>query len=741
MRFFSFLVHLFFVLVSYSTYAEPAHTEARPKIGLVLSGGGAKGAAHIGVLKILEKNNIPIDYVVGTSIGAYVGGLYALGYNADEIEKIMMNTPWDDGYSDFIPRKLLSFENKELRDRYNISLRLGFSDGELKSPSGLLLGQSAASLLKLSTDVVAKFDSFNHLAIPYRAVASDLATAKMVVINKGSITKAMRASAAVPGVVEPVNIDGKLLVDGGITNNMPIDVAKAMGAEIIIAVDIGSPLLSKKNINNTLDVFDQLSTILTNNTTQAQKKHLSTRDILIRPDIDDLSTTDFSVMEQALELGKQAALLVEQELKKLSINEQDFSRYEKKKQQKSLSWSNTFSQPIIAIDYQNNSNVSTAVIKEKFALTAGDVVTKEQLQAAIARVYAINKFEHVDAEFVDLLEGRKLIVTTEAKSWGPNYLHFGFSLESDFSHGSIVDLDFAYIQNDITPHSGMWINEAKLGWESMLASELYQPLEESQHYFVRARAQYAQDKWESTKDRSELMNEYFLAKAGIGFNYINDGALELGFIGEKGEIAFKNDQGTSLDYDSIGGYLLFDFDNLNSINFPTEGNKFSIKMFWRNDHYEEFEGIDPEDTSIEVNLDWRGAFHFRNHAFLGIASFATIDNETDFSVHLTELGGFLNLSGYQKDALIGSHKAFVAVVYQYDLGREFFGKTSLPLYLGTSLEAGNVWGLNETVKVDDIIKSGSLYLGTDTSFGPAVFGVGFASGGRSTMFLSLGKSF
>ena len=281
MRFISLFIVSYITLTSSLLYAE-----SRPKIGLVLSGGGAKGAAHIGVLKVIEKNNIPIDYVVGTSIGAYVGGLYALGYSVEHIEKTMLNLPWEQSYSDYIPRGFLSFENKKLRDRYNIPMRIGIRDGQLKSSNGVLLGQSADSLLKLSTNVVAKFDSFDHLAIPYRAIASDLVTARMVVLKKGSLTKAMRASAAVPGVVEPVTIDGKLLVDGGIANNMPIDVIKAMGADIVIAVDIGSALFSKENINSTFDVFNQLSTIITNNTTQTQMKYLSTRDILIRPKID-----------------------------------------------------------------------------------------------------------------------------------------------------------------------------------------------------------------------------------------------------------------------------------------------------------------------------------------------------------------------------------------------------------------------------------------------------------------------
>lgn len=719
------------------------HAQPRAKIGLVFSGGGAKGAAHIGVLKIIEKNKIPIDYVAGTSIGAYVGGLYALGYSVDEIEHIMLNIPWDDSYSDMIPRSLLSFEHKELRDLYNIPIRVGVADGQIKFPNGVLLGQSAGNLLKLSTDVVSTFQHFDHLAIPYRAIAADLATAKVVVLDKGSITAAMRASATVPGAVNPVNIDGQLLVDGGIVNNMPIDVVKAMGADIVIAVDIGSSLLSKDNIKGTFDVIDQLSTILTNNTTIAQKKYISTDDILIRPDIDSLSTTDFSIMGLALERGTQAALRVEKDLENLRVSDIEYARFQEQKKQKSLAWFRPFSKPIIEIEYQNDSSVSTSVIQEKFAVKLGSILNKTQLQLAINRVYAIDEFEQVDAEFVDLPQGRKLILITRAKSWGPNYFKFGFNLESDFANGSVVDLDFAFIQNEMTRFGGTWKNEIKLGWESMLASEFYLPLEEQQHYFVRARVQYAHDKWASTKDRSEIINKFFSTKAGVGFNYHNDGAIEFGFIGEKGKIGFEDGTQTSLDHDSVGGYFSFDYDSLNSMNFPTEGNKVSINLAWQKDSYQasESQGIAPKDKSLAITFDWRGAYNFSNHTIMGIASFATVNNDTDFTVHITELGGFLNLSGYQKDELIGAHKGLLALVYQYDLGRELFGKSSLPLYVGFSVEEGKVWDISESINLDDLIHSGSLYLGTDTDFGPAVFGIGFASEGESTLFLSLGKSF
>jgi NTE family protein len=219
-------------------------------------------------------------------------------------------------------------------------------------------------------------------------------------------------------VLEPVNIEGQLLVDGGIANNMPIDVVKAMGADIVIAVDIGSPLLAKADINDTLDVFNQLSTILTNNTTLAQMKYLSTVDVLIRPKIDNLSTTDFAVMPEALALGEQSALVAKEKLTSLSVSKQQYRQYQQNKQRNKRAWFDSFTQPVIEIEYQNHSKISTAVVKEKFAIAIGDVVTKEQLQSAINRVYALNEFEHVDAEFVDLPNGRKLIVVTQEKAGG-----------------------------------------------------------------------------------------------------------------------------------------------------------------------------------------------------------------------------------------------------------------------------------------------------------------------------------
>ena len=745
MRFSVFIIFLF-SLFSIKVYTAEISKNDRPRIGLVLSGGGAKGAAHIGVLRVLEQNNVPIDYIVGTSIGSYVGGLYALGYRVDEVEKIMLGLPWADGYSDFIPRQSLQFEDKKSRDQYNISVRLGYSEGRFKMPQGFLLGQTISQLLQQSTGLVSVFSAengFDQLSIPYRAVASDLVTAIPAVLSSGNLSQAIKASSAVPGIVAAVNIDGRLLVDGGITNNMPIDVIKKMGAEHIIAVDIGSSLSKKDELNSAIAVINQLSTIITNNTSLQQKKNLSEQDILLRPAIDDLSTTDFSIMGQALLLGEQEALNHLTEIEKLSIDEDSYQYYLKEKSAKANVWFSAISQPIIEIQYQNNSKVSERIIAEHFNIALGSIINQEELRLAIDRVYALDKFEQVNVEFIDSSAGRKLILTTQKKSWGPNYLNFGFSLKSDITNETHIALDIAYELNDITTNGGLWLNEIALGWEPMLASEFYQPLTEQQQYFFRSRAEIGIDKLEAAKSRPEITDKYLYAGLGLGINFTNNGIVEGGFIGQRGDLSVENIS-TEYEYRSLGSYISLNFDDLDSINFPTQGNKLSLDVFWRNDVYEPLIVEEKSVRSLQVEFNWRGAFGVGSHTFVGISSLATVisdqDSNNDFTIHVSELGGFLNLSGYQQDALIGAHKVFAAVVYQYDLGREVLVGSGIPIYLGVSFEVGNTWGLNEAVKVDDLISSSGLYLGTDTSFGPAVFGIGFTNDGEHTMFLSLGKN-
>ncbi|MCS6180586.1 patatin-like phospholipase family protein [Shewanella baltica] len=722
----------------------PSMAAERLKIGVVLSGGGAKGAAHVGVLKILEEHNIPVDYIAGTSIGAYVAGMYSLGYSASEVEAIMMGVDWDSGYSDTIPRNILSYRDKQLRDRYNIPLNIGYNEGQVRAPSGLLRGQTMSQLLRQSTDLVQQFGNFDDLAIPYRAVATDLETSLPVVISHGSMVKAMQASATVPGALQPAQIEGKLLVDGGIANNMPVDVVKAMGADIIIAVDIGSPLVKKDKLDSTIAVLDQLSNFLTNASTEKQKLLLTDKDVLIRPAIDALSTTDFTIMPLALTLGKEAANGQLDKLSSMSVSPEEYAAYVEAKKAKGKLLMADVRHSVNEIVFDNQSKVSLNLLTETLNIKPGQAVSKDELNEALKRIYSLNKFERVDAEFVEGEDGRVLTVTTKAKSWGPNYFQLGFNWEDDFNSESAISFDMAYTMTDLTFNGGEWRNEIKLGMEKLFATEFYQPLDRDQQFFSRARYQYDTRNWDLYDNNNRLLTfdkKTHTIELGIGYNYTSQGMIELGLVAEKGAIINDAWLSRDLDFSSYGAYFRFGYDSLDSISFPTSGNRVTLNVYVRNEDFDDIIDDNQNQYSVQIEADWKGALSVGNHAFVGKASISTNDNDGMNTLHLSELGGFLNLSGYHKDSLTGAHKVFGAFVYQYDLGRDALGMTDYPLYLGWSLEAGNVWDERSEVTLTDLIYASSLYIGTDTSMGPAAIGFGITDLGDKSFYLFVGKNF
>ncbi|MGL4472992.1 MAG: patatin-like phospholipase family protein [Shewanella sp.] len=715
----------------------------RPTVGLVLSGGGAKGAAHIGVLKVLEANKIPVDYVAGTSIGAFVGGMYALGYSVMEIEAIMLNTDWAAGYSDTIARQDLSYRDKQQRDEYNIPLDLGYSDGRMKSPRGLLNGQTMALLLQDAAGLVQNFDSFDDLSIPYRAVTTNLITSEAYVLGSGNIVAAMQASATVPGALLPVELDGMLLVDGGIANNMPVDVVKAMGADIVIAVDIGSSLMTKEQLTGTISVLNQLSTILTNASTEKQKLLLTDKDILIRPDVGDMSTTDFTIMPQVLPLGIDAAMAQIDKLQTLSLDDASWQAYTNHKAVVREQWVDELKAPLIAVKLNNQSNVSDAIIYDSLGIGAGALVNKDELDAGINRIYSLDLFERVDAEFLDTPQGRVLVVTTKSKSWGPDYFQLGLNWEDDFTLESAFSFDFAYQMTGLNELGGSWRNELQFGSEKLFATEFYQPLDNDRLFYARARAQYQienLDLFDANRLLLALTKNTYRIDLGLGYNFSTPGRIEFGFTGDVGDLSQEMYFENQLDFNSYGAYVLLGYDTLDSISFPTSGNRVNLNVYWRKEKLDLI-GNQSHGNSLQVEFDWKGALSVGNHAFVGKFAAATVDSEGVYTLQLSELGGFLNLSGYHRDALIGPHKLFGAMIYQYDLGRDMLGMDAFPLYLGLSAEAGNVWVQRDAVSFNDLIYGSSLYLGTDTALGPAALGFGVTDTGQRSLYIFVGKNF
>lgn len=721
---------------------------ARPKVGLALGGGGAKGGAHIGVLRVLERENIPVDYIAGTSIGSVVGALYALGYSADEIEKIMLSIPWDEGYSDAIPRQDLPYRNKQ-RGQFNIPLNLGYEDGEVKIPSGVLYGQTASLLLRQAFGSLSIFSSFDDLPIPYRAIATNLSTNEAVILDSGDLLVAAQASSNVPGILAPIKHDDILLVDGGITKNIPVDIVKEMGADHVIAIDIGENLARSQDLTSTFSIIGQLSSFLTVSSSEEQKVLLTNNDLLIRPKIGELSTTDWSTFPESIVKGEQAAQKVVNSLKSFRLGAVEYQIYRQQKKEKHESLLKTLEQPVSKIVIHNESPVHEDFIREQLALPTGQRIDSDELNAAVQRLYNTDEFQRVDASIIDEGAERHVAVTSEEKSWGPNFLEFGVGWETNFTDESSVDLDFAYMERGLTEYGGEWRTQLELGHEAALNSELYLPLTPTRSFFSRTQYNFETIDFNvpSTLNLSlSVEQKAHQITQGLGYNFSQNGFVELGVLVEKGELHDDFLLNDEVKFDALGSYVSFGFDSLDSASFPTHGKRFLIKFINRledvdNQPLYTGELTDFGGRTLELDIEWKGALKIGSHSIVSKADFTRIyADKDDGSVHAARLGGFLNLSGLDSNALTGSHKAFSAVIYQYNLRENLFGQNKLPLYLGFSHEAGNVWSVESDIDFSDVIFGSSVYLGTDTAAGPAALGYGITNEKDKSIYFYLGYS-
>ena len=290
-----------------SSSQAPAQDLTRPRICLVLSGGGARGMAHIGVLKILEELKVPIDCIAGTSMGAIVGGLYASGMTAEQIDSTMRSLDWQEAFRDAPPRRDLAFRRKQDDRNFLVKLPLGLKHGKILLPKGFIQGQKLQETLRQLTLPFSNSTDFDLLPTPFRAVATDLETGNAVVMDRGDLSIAMRASMSAPGVFAPVELNGQLLVDGGLAENLPVNVARAMRADILIVSDVSFPLQPRAALDSALSISNQMLAILVRKDSDRQRASLSAQDILIEPDLGSTPATDFTAAGSVIARGEEAA--------------------------------------------------------------------------------------------------------------------------------------------------------------------------------------------------------------------------------------------------------------------------------------------------------------------------------------------------------------------------------------------------------------------------------------------------
>ncbi|NAW87777.1 patatin-like phospholipase family protein [Photobacterium halotolerans] len=748
LRFIALFIVISAVFASALAKAEQKSAE-RLKVGLVLGGGGAKGAAHVGVLKALEELQIPVDYIVGTSMGAYVGGLYASGMSADEVEAILNTVDWESGYEDRVQRSERRVREKQQEDRFQIVTDLGFKFWEIKVPKGFVQGQTMGEILRTTSGNLPWMASFDALPVPYRAVATDIENLKPVVLSGGDLAEAMQASMSVPGLLPPVMLDGKLLVDGGITNNLPISVVKEMGADLVIAVDISNDFKTADELTDYLVVMDQLTDFMVRDNSARQEALLSDSDLLLRPDVRGISTTDFHRMPEAFDSGYHSVQTVRFQLSELG-NASIYQAYIDNKQEARRELEFLEEGRIDEIELLNNSPYADEVLLDRLQLKPGMKVNTEQLEQSVRDLYALDRFERVDYRFERLGNRHILIFEVKAKSWGPNFIDMRFALEDDFANNTDFSIGLALTATGLSEKGAEWRNELEYGSDKRVATELYVPFTNDQEWFAVMGIDYDVTNTHVAVSGEEpnLKNIDNFIAARFSDVYIDSSLgwqpalwqeFRLGYLFGDGDTQFPGilnlgDQ----DRNSRRLYLRYNLDTLDDFTLPNNGHFFLAEIASSDDSVR-FQGEDRADTSLHFDLGWKGAYTFGRHTVMGKAEYGNVHSDEDLRLDPKELGGFLNLSGIPKNSLSGNNKVFSALVYRYHLLDNDFGLFNSAVYLGGSVEWGGVFN-NPNLSVSEIpgYYAGSIFTGITTPFGPFILAYGRTEEDLSSFYLFFG---
>ncbi len=725
--------------------AQVRATGGRPRVGLVLSGGGARGAAHIGVLKVLEANHVPVDAIAGTSMGAVVGGLYASGLTAADIERVMSSLDWVDAFRDRPPRTDLNFRRKLEDQSFLVKFPLGIKGRKFRLPRGLVQGQKLTQTLRALTLPVAQIQSFDDLGIPFRAIATDIVTGDRVVLDRGDLTTAMRASLSAPGVFVPVESDGRMLVDGGLSSNLPVDVAREMGVDVLIVVDCGFPLLERGKLDSVATVSNQMLAILIRHNTNAQRKTLTDRDIIIDPALGDFSSLDFSEHEKAIRLGEEAARGATERLAALSVSPAEFQRLAAARASV-----RTDLPRVEFLRVDPGSERYAGAIESLFGDQIGKAADGGRLSRRVAELYGQGNLEILDYRLMrnDPPPGEApefgLALNTRRNSWGPNYLRFGLQLQNDFEGNSSFNAAARGTLAEITKFGGEWVWDLQIGETPRVATEVYLPVGYRSRWFLAPHAEFQIRTLPIVDEEERILAEYRVRTTEYGL----DLGRELGNYGEV-RVGWTRGFGNArvrvgdpvlppAEFDSRNFFAEFRYDSANDVNFPKSGSIFELG--WRGER--EGKGAGGVNADLLVYDHLFAKSWGRNTAILWGSAGTRLDSDIDQVRSFFTLGGFLNMSGIAPETLVGPNFAIMRGIYYRQIGRGGSqGFLDVPVYLGASIEKGDVWDALGDISFSSARTNGSVFVAMDTLLGPVYFATGFDDQGGSAYYLFLGRTF
>jgi NTE family protein len=713
--------------------APPPH---RPKVALVLSGGGARGSAHLGVMKVLEENHVPVDLIVGTSMGSIMGGLYAAGWSSEDLQAKILAIDWGSVFVDRLPRNDKSFRRKEEDSRFLIPIRMRFKHWKPYLPPAVIGGQNLELLFQgLAMEATGETD-FDLFPIPYRAVATDLANGRAVVLGSGSLSTAMRASMSLPGIFPPVELDGKPLADGGMAANFPIRIARALGADIIIGVDITTPLRKKEQLGNLLTRVDQVTGLLTNANKEADMAAVLPQDIIIVPDLSDITFSDFAKTKITIEKGYVAAQAAAPRLRKLAVSDAEWNAYMARHQRRLEA-----SLVVTKVEIQNTGPLDDAIVDQRINVPLGKPLDEDALADQIIRLYGLDVYGPIHHEFTRADDQGVLAIQVPPKPYGRNSLQFGFFIANDFKGDLDVDLTVSHLLLPTNRMGGEWRNTVQFGTNSVLDTEYYQPLDPSLKWVFDSRLRYRRSQVNIFSPDGDALAEYtfntFDALTGFGRIFGNWGELIVGpyYATGSGNPRIGAAAFSAVNSDDGGIAVAFLSDTLDSTTWPRHG------LFATAEYRKSLTSFGAQAPGAFARAKFSQAMTTgKNTVFLSIEASDIVSGDPVLD-NLYTLGGFLRLTGLHENQLVGERGGLARFMYYRELTTFNLGSMTQRMYAGFSLETGNVYNPGDAITWPSLRVSGSIFVGADTVLGPAYLGYGYDDGGQESAYIVIGRRF
>lgn len=717
--------------------AESIEIPPGARVGLVLSGGGARGLAHVGVIRVLESRGIRPAVITGTSMGAIIGALYASGRSADEIERVARGMDWRQALSDASPRQYQPYNLRELEAGMTADLRISITRNGIAFPRGVIEGQHLELLLGQLFDAQGGPLQFSRMPVRFAAVAADLETGEQVVIDRGDVVSAVRASMSIPGALAPVERDGRLLVDGGVANNMPVDVARAMGADVIIAVDVSAPLRKRDELTSVFTVANQTMAFLVRLNTLNQRETLREGDVLITPDLREYTSAAFNQADGIIRAGLEAA----EEALGAVVSEGSIASG-------SRPAGRTEEEPVIGfIRVVNDSPVGDEVVRAMISQPLGRPLERARIEDDITRLYGLDYFSLVRYRVVEDDGEQGLEVVCVARESGTSWLKLGLRLQDDFEGNSEFGLLASLRAAGLNRYGGTLFGRIELGTTPELELRFLQPLDPGLRYFIEPAAGYAAEVFDIYLDdlQEQPLSSYRKRERWISLSagrllWREVAEIRLGVVREYGSLDFRSGldvvaQGGSTSFQDGYYFARIGWDSLDDLGFPSEGARWNVT---REQHDPDIGGA---DRFARMLTDFTlAATSGRNTFLLEGDSEISDSDEADF-VDIPFIGGFLELSGLPPRSRFGRHRALLRGILYHRLDQDGPLPVGMPLYMGASLEKGNVWLDRDNITWDGAISAGSVFLGARTPLGPAYLSFGMTEEGDRGVALFLGERF